>query len=98
MRRGSRVYRHDLRYCDTEQAPNKLMLPRDFGGCGDLQLLGKLYCRVHCNFCCCSPYAHVNFSLEGRVFRFNMLGLGDIAVPGLFLAFLAKWDAAPWPC
>ncbi|CAE7445281.1 HM13 [Symbiodinium pilosum] len=43
------------------EAPNKLMLPRDFGGCGDLQ--------------------------------FNMLGLGDIAVPGLFLAFLAKWDA-----
>eukprot|EP00439_Symbiodinium_sp_Y106_P084841 s357_g26.t2 len=43
------------------EAPIKLMLPRDFGGCGDLQ--------------------------------FNMLGLGDIAVPGLFAAFLAKWDA-----
>ena len=24
-----------------------------------------------------------------------MLGLGDIAVPGLFMAFLAKWDAVP---
>ncbi|CAE7938998.1 imp-2, partial [Symbiodinium necroappetens] len=43
------------------EAPIKLMLPRDFGGCGDLQ--------------------------------FNMLGLGDIAVPGLFASFLAKWDA-----
>ena len=28
--------------------------------------------------------------------RFGMLGLGDIAVPGLFTSFLAKWDAAPW--
>ncbi|CAE7283362.1 Hm13 [Symbiodinium natans] len=43
------------------EAPIKLLLPRDYGGCGDLQ--------------------------------FNMLGLGDIAVPGLFMAFLAKWDA-----
>ena len=24
-----------------------------------------------------------------------MLGLGDIAVPGLFCALLAKWDAVP---
>eukprot|EP00435_Cladocopium_sp_Y103_P053141 s514_g16.t5 len=43
------------------EAPMKLMLPRDFGGCGD--------------------------------FKFSMLGLGDIAVPGLFCALLAKWDA-----
>lgn len=26
-------------------------------------------------------------------FKFSMLGLGDIAVPGLFCALLAKWDA-----
>jgi len=45
------------------EAPMKLMLPRDFGGCGD--------------------------------FKFSMLGLGDIAVPGLFCALLAKWDAVP---
>merc|ERR1719163_731922 len=25
--------------------------------------------------------------------KHSMLGLGDIAVPGLFIAFLAKWDA-----
>merc|ERR1719197_1447931 len=25
--------------------------------------------------------------------KFSMLGLGDIAVPGIFVAFLAKWDA-----
>jgi minor histocompatibility antigen H13 len=25
--------------------------------------------------------------------KFGMLGLGDIAVPGIFVAFLAKWDA-----
>lgn len=43
------------------EAPMKLVLPRDFGGCGD--------------------------------FKFSMLGLGDIAVPGLFCALLAKWDA-----
>eukprot|EP00434_Breviolum_minutum_P028405 symbB.v1.2.025128.t1/scaffold2423.1/size79540/3 len=42
-------------------APMKLMLPRDFGGCGE--------------------------------FKFSMLGLGDIAVPGMFCALLAKWDA-----
>ncbi|CAK8995423.1 Minor histocompatibility antigen H13 (Intramembrane protease 1) (IMP-1) (IMPAS-1) (hIMP1) (Presenilin-like protein 3) (Signal peptide peptidase) [Durusdinium trenchii] len=43
------------------EAPMKLLLPRDCGGCGDL--------------------------------KFGMLGLGDIAVPGLFTSFLAKWDA-----
>lgn len=26
--------------------------------------------------------------------EFSMLGLGDIVVPGLFIAFLAKWDAS----
>merc|ERR1712054_342809 len=25
--------------------------------------------------------------------RHSMLGLGDIVVPGIFIAFLAKWDA-----
>jgi len=27
------------------------------------------------------------------LFQHSMLGLGDIAVPGLFIAFMAKWDA-----
>mmetsp|Transcript_21729 Transcript_21729/g.38931 ORF Transcript_21729/g.38931 Transcript_21729/m.38931 type:complete len:492 (-) Transcript_21729:208-1683(-) len=27
------------------------------------------------------------------LFQHGMLGLGDIAVPGLFIAFMAKWDA-----
>merc|ERR1712032_1806346 len=25
--------------------------------------------------------------------EFSMLGLGDIVVPGIYIAFLAKWDA-----
>lgn len=29
----------------------------------------------------------------GQQLRFSMLGLGDIAVPGMFCALLAKWDA-----
>lgn len=27
------------------------------------------------------------------ILKHSMLGLGDIVVPGLFIAFLAKWDA-----
>merc|ERR1712070_541031 len=27
------------------------------------------------------------------ILRHSMLGLGDIVVPGIFIAFLAKWDA-----
>ena len=67
----------------------KLMLPRDFGGCGEFKWLGCIAIEL-------SKLEAVGKARGGSIgqqLRFSMLGLGDIAVPGMFCALLAKWDA-----
>eukprot|EP00438_Fugacium_kawagutii_P009183 Skav206224 [mRNA] locus=scaffold1844:608918:610015:- [translate_table: standard] len=86
------------------EAPIKLLLPRDFGGCGEFKCFGCASSEVlhFLGFRTAWREQHVKVSgsmarLLSRKWlaelRFAMLGLGDIAVPGLFCALLAKWDA-----
>ena len=74
------------RDCSVFEAPMKLMLPRDFGGCGEFKWLGCIAIEL-------SKLLGKRGGSFGQQLRFSMLGLGDIAVPGMFCALLAKWDA-----